>query len=156
MVVMGIVTPDSTLSSTAGWTVTIYSYREPPQELSYLPPTGYEITESTCDTQGKYKIQLNVGDLLTRGITRIVVFAHPNPSGGPGWQVLEVREGTYVVNLVASSLPALPSATTSASTVSQKPTSAAPNTAIPGFQLEAILIGLAVAIFVLSFSRLRR
>ena len=160
MVVKGTVTPDSTLSSAAGWAVAIYSYREPPQEMPYLPPTGYKISESTCDAEGRYELQLNVDDLLARGITKIVVFAHPNPSGGLGWQVLEVKEGTYTVNLMASNLPALPStiastltSTSSASSTSSKSTGAVPQMAIPGFQLETILIGLVVAIFILPFNR---
>lgn len=163
LIVEGVVRPDSTLSSSAGWKVKLYSYQEPPQEMSYLPPLGHEIGESLCDAEGRYAFQLSVGDLLAKGITKIVVFAHPNPSGGAGWQVLEVREGTHVVNLTASNLPALPSNTTStqniassASSISSKSTDATQQTAIPGFVAESILCGLIAGISMLAFRRSRR
>jgi len=59
------------------------------------------------------------------------------------------QESENVVTFRLQSGPAKTS--TTAQTVSESP-----NTAIPGFRLEAILIGLAVAIFVLSINRFRK
>jgi len=108
MVIRGTVSPDSTLSSTAGWKVVVYSHKEAPLEMPHLPPIGDEIAEVTCDEEGRYEFQLSISDLSSRGIAKVVVFAHPNPSGGPGWRILEVKAGSYTVDLLASSLPALP------------------------------------------------
>ena len=111
MVIRGRVSPDSTLSSAAGWRVVVYSHREPPLDMPHLPPIGDEIAVVTCDEEGRYEFQLNVDDLSLRGISKIVVFAHANPSGGPGWRILEVKEGSYTVDLLASTLPVLPGTT---------------------------------------------
>lgn len=156
MVVKGTVRPDSTLSSTAGWPVTVYSYQEPPPEMPHLPPTGHKISETTCDTQGRYEFQLNVDDLLAQRMTRIVVFAHPNPSGGLGWKALEIKEGVYEVNLMASNLPALPSVTTSTVSIPLSTSSTSAQSTIPSFPIEVIVLGLMMAAFMLAINRFRR
>jgi hypothetical protein len=154
MVVKGTVAPDSTLRTTVGWNVTIYSYKEPPVQMTYLPPVDKMINRTMCDSEGRFEFRLNVEDLAGRGISRIVVFAHPNPSEGFGWQVLDVKEGTYAVSLTASSLPPLPSAPPTASSASQS-VNRSPQINIPGFPAVAILLGLAAALLV-TYDRYRK
>jgi hypothetical protein len=109
MVIEGFVYPDSTNPNVGGWVVSVYKHQPPPQEMPHLPPISTRIAETRCDDEGKYRITLSVSDLMFRGVSRIVVHAHSNPKEGHGWRVLEVKAGTFVVDLTASSAPPLPS-----------------------------------------------
>jgi len=109
MIVEGAVSPDSTNPKIAGWIVCICAYQSPPEHMPHVPPTGSKLAETKCSDDGEYRISLSVSELLAKGITRVVVYAHPNPNEGHGWRILEVRAGTFRVDLKASSMPPLPS-----------------------------------------------
>lgn len=107
MYIVGTLNSDGTISDLAGYTIYVYAYQPPPEIFSYLPPVGTTILSVITSERGYFNITVDVDD-ISNITDRIVVLASPNPAKGIGWSVLEVKSGTYTLNLTASSLPILP------------------------------------------------
>jgi hypothetical protein len=108
MVISGTVVSDGTVSELEGWPIIVYEYLRPPSQLQHVVPIGRELTRTACDPNGRYEVRLNVQELMSRNISRVVVYASPNPVSGTGWRILDLLEGAFTVDLAASQLPPLP------------------------------------------------